>query len=110
MLPGTQLTAISEGQPPQNKAQTPIKTRVIWFLDRFGSLDLHGLLLFPKDRKNPVPCSYPGGFGHASYLKYALSGDLGRIHATFPEETGEHLRVRKIAPPEIPQFHSNLSH
>ena len=28
-IPGTQITSIFEGQPSQNKAQTPIKTRVI---------------------------------------------------------------------------------
>ncbi len=32
LLPRTELTFIFEGQPPQNKAEIPIKTRVIWVL------------------------------------------------------------------------------
>ncbi len=29
-FPGAPITSIFEGQPPQNKAETPTKTRVIW--------------------------------------------------------------------------------
>ena len=29
-IPGTQMTSIFEGQPPLNKAELRIKTRVIW--------------------------------------------------------------------------------
>ena len=49
------MTSIFEGQPPKNKAEIPIKTRVIWVLGIY--IYIYLLVLYDStNEKNPQIC------------------------------------------------------